>query len=202
MEITAKYPVNLALEYPDRPLNRVTTLLRIFTVIPILIVLALLMGGEGKGAPVGAGILMLPTLLLILFRRKYPRWWFDWNFRLTAFSLRVAAYAFLLTDEYPSTDEDQGVNLQMEYPDAKAELNRWLPLVKWFLAVPHYVILAFLSLAAVVVILVSWFIILFTGRLPKGLFDFVTGVMRWYVRVLAYAGLLVTDQYPPFSLEA
>ena len=144
--------------------------------------------------------MVLPTLLLILFRQKYPRWWFDWNLALARFTARVAAYLALLTDVYPSTDEEQAVHLEIRYPDVKAELNRWLPLVKWFLAIPHYIVLWFLDIAAVVIIIIAWFAILFTGRYPRDLFDFVVGVFRWHLRVLAYAFLLTTDRYPPFRL--
>jgi hypothetical protein len=208
------HPVQLDVDYPDRPLNRLTTALRIFTIIPIAIVLGAVSGEtwgwyEGGGAtetggPVivgGGGALFLAPLLMILFRQKYPRWWFDWNLELTRFSARVAAYAALLDDRYPSTDEQQSVRLDMPYPDARTDLNRWLPLVKWLLAIPHYIVLVFLSLAAVVCVVVAWFAILFTGRYPRGLFGFVVGVGRWWTRVTAYAFLLVTDRYPPFSLS-
>jgi hypothetical protein len=139
---------------------------------------------------------------MILFRQKYPRWWFDWNLALTRFSYRVSAYMGLLRDEYPSTDEEQAIHVNLDYPDAEKDIDRFMPLVKWFLAIPHYIVLAFLSLAAIVSVIIAWFAILFTGRYPAGLFDFVTGVMRWSLRVTAYAGLLVTDRYPPFSLDA
>jgi len=189
-------------DYPDR-LNRLTTFLRVFTVIPIAIVLDLLTRPGSDGADhqdASIGLLFLPVLLLILFRRKYPRWWFDWNLALTRFATRVTAYFALLRDEYPSTDEEQAVHVEIAYPDAAAELNRWLPLVKWFLAIPHFVLLAFLYIAAIVVTVIAWFAILFTGRYPKGLFDFVVGVFRWTLRVDAYAILLTTDRYPPFML--
>ena len=137
---------------------------------------------------------------MILFRQKYPKWWFDWNVALTKFSARVAAYIDLLTDEYPSTDEDQVVHIEIPYPDVKNGLNRWLPLVKWLLAIPHYIILWFLWIAAIVCVVIAWFAILFTGRYPRGLFDFVVGVYRWSLRVAAYALLLTTDRYPPFAL--
>jgi hypothetical protein len=146
------------------------------------------------------GILFLPVLLMILFRKKYPRWWFDWNLALTRFSARVGAYLALLTDVYPSTDEEQAVHIDIPYPDAPRDLSRGLPLVKWFLAIPHYIVLFFISIAAFVCVVVAWFAILFTGRYPAGLFDFVVGVYRWSLRVAAYAFLLTTDQYPPFSL--
>ncbi|MFC1918337.1 DUF4389 domain-containing protein, partial [Chloroflexota bacterium] len=209
-ETNAVYPASLDVDYPDRDLNRLTSFFRIFTIIPIVIVLGLLAGGgsgwedeAGKnwsyGAG-GAGAVIAPLVLMILFRKKYPRWWFDWNLALTRFSYRVCAYFSLLRDEYPSTDEEQAVHVEITYPDAQAELNRWLPLVKWILAFPHYVVLAFLWLAAIICIIFSWFAILFTGRYPKGLFNFVVGVTRWGLRVEAYALLLVTDRYPPFSL--
>jgi hypothetical protein len=139
-------------------------------------------------------------MLMLVFKQKYPRWWFDWNIALTRFGTRVGAYLALLRDEYPSTDEDQAVHIEIPYPDAKKDLNRWLPLVKWFLAIPHYIVLFFLGIAAIFVVIVAWFAILFTGRYPKGLFDFVVGVMRWSLRVSAYAALLTTDEYPPFTL--
>jgi hypothetical protein len=208
------YPVQVAVDYPERALNRLTTFLRIFTIIPIAIVLGTVSGETwtwygGNDAShatrtvvIGAGgVLFAAPLLMILFRQKYPRWWFDWNLELTRFSSRVALYGALLDDRYPSTDERQSLTLDVPYPDARTELNRWLPLVKWLLAIPHYIVLAFLFIAAFVCIVIAWFAILFTGRYPRGLFDFVVGVGRWAVRVEAYALLLVTDRYPPFSLD-
>jgi len=208
------YPVQLDVEYPDRPLNRPTTALRIFTIIPIAIVLATVSGATwtttvGSGATettttvaAGAGgLLFAGPLLMILFRQKYPRWWFDWNLELTRFSSRVGLYAALLDDRYPSTDEPQSLLLEIPYPDARTDLNRWLPLVKWFLAIPHYIALFFLGIAALVCVVIAWFAILFTGRYPRGLFDFVVGVGRWGARVSAYAFMLATDRYPPFSLS-
>jgi hypothetical protein len=151
---------------------------------------------------VGAGgVLVAGPLLMVLFRQKYPRWWFDWNLELTRFSTRVWVYAALLDDRYPSTDEQQAVRLDLRYPDVPSELNRWLPLVKWLLAIPHYIVLAFLGLAALVSVVVAWFAILFTGRYPRALFEFVVGVGRWALRVSAYAFLLTTDRYPPFTLS-
>ena len=205
------YALTFDVDYPDRPLDRLTSALRIFTVIPIAIVLAALgamsasgsSGGDLPGfAASGASLLFLPPLLMIVFRGKYPRWWFDWNRELLRFTNRVYAYGALLNDKYPSTDEQQYVKLELDYPDAHGGLNRWLPLVKWFLAIPHYVILFFLYLGALFVVIAAWFAILFTGRYPRGLFGYVVGVMRWCNRVTAYAFLLVTDEYPPFRLSA
>jgi hypothetical protein len=207
------YPVRLAIDYPDRELNRLTTFFRIFVAIPILIVLGVLSGPAWDGTwdegrkgfeasmNAGGAILFLPPLLLILFRQKYPRWWFDWNLNLVRFQTRIFAYLGLMDDRYPSTDEEQSVHIEIDYPDAQQDLNRWLPLVKWFLAIPHYVVLVLLFIAAFVVVIFSWFVILFTGRYPRGMFDFVEGVFRWAARVEGYAFLLVTDRYPPFSLN-
>ncbi|HUV56057.1 MAG TPA: DUF4389 domain-containing protein [Dehalococcoidales bacterium] len=209
-EISTTYPASLSIDYPDRKLNRLTTIFRLFMLVPIAIILSLVNGPDYQwGAANGwtyqyavGGLLVLPIVLMLLFRQKYPRWWFDWNVALTKFSTRVAAYLSLLRDEYPSTDEDQAVHIEIPYPDAQKDLNRWLPLVKWFLAIPHYIILWFLYIAAVVCIIFAWFAILFTGRYPRGLFDLVVGVYRWSLRVAVYAFLLTTDRYPPFSLSA
>lgn len=203
------YPVTLEVDYPDKKLNRLTSVFRIFTVIPIAIVLCLLAGGSSWGWREGAwrtaaaagGIVFLPTLLMVLFRQKYPRWWFDWNVNLTKFCSRVGVYFGLLTDTYPSSDEEQSVHIEIPYPDVKADLKNGMPLVKWFLAIPHYFVLCFLGIAVCFVTIIAWFAILFTGRYPKGLFGFVVGVGRWGLRVSAYAFLLVTDVYPPFSLK-
>ena len=207
-----QYPVQFSVDYPDRPLNRLSTAFRIFAVIPIAIVLGSI-GGSGSGywgggahtnefAAGSTGLLFIPPLLMILFRQKYPRWWFDWNREVLRFSNRVAVYLALLDDRYPSTDEEQAVHLDLPYPDVPNDLNRWLPLVKWLLAIPHVLVLVLLHLAAIVVVIVAWFAILFTGRYPRGLFTFVEGVYRWSNRVVAYALILVTDRYPPFRLRA
>jgi hypothetical protein len=207
--IPSSYPVRLVIDYPDRSLNRLTTAFRIFVAIPILVVLGAVSGSttawssENAVVAVGAGgLLFLGPLLMIVFRRKYPRWWFDWNLELQRFSNRVVAYVALMDDRYPSTDEHQSVHLDYDYPDATRDLNRWLPLVKWLLAIPHLIVLLFLWIAAIVVVVLAWFAILFTGRYPRGMFGFVEGVLRWSQRVTAYAFLLVTDRYPPFRLSA
>lgn len=204
------FPAALSVDYPDRELNRLTSFFRIFAVIPILIVLGFMTNGSitwggqtetWRTTLTAGGILFFPLVLMILFRAKYPRWWFDWNLAFTRFSYRVSAYFLLLRDEYPSTDEQQAVHLDLTYPDVSKHLGRGWPLIKWFLAIPHYFVLAFLSIAVFVVWVIAWFAILFTGRYPKGMFDFVVGVLRWALRVEAYAFLLVTDVYPPFSLD-
>src|SRR6478752_3682469 len=199
------YPVQFSVEYPDRALNRMTTAFRLFVAIPILIVAATLAsygaGEQGWRIAGGtAGLLFLGPLLMILFRQKYPRWWFDWNLELQRFINRVWTYLVLVNDNYPSTDDHQWVRLDYPYPDAAADLNRWLPLVKWLLAIPHYIVLFFLDIAAFFVVIAAWFAILFTGRYPRGMFSFVEGVFRWHNRVVGYALTLVTDRYPPFRL--
>jgi len=204
------YPVSFSVDYPDRALNRLTTAFRIFTVIPIAIVLGAVSGQEWQWSTSGrtvytvttaGGLLFLAPLLMIVFQQKYPRWWFDWNLELQRFTNRVGVYLALLDDKYPATDDQQSVRLDYPDPDA-TRLNRWLPLVKWLLAIPHYIVLAFLYIGAFFAVIIAWFAILFTGTYPRGLFDFVVGVFRWHNRVIGYALTLVTDQYPPFRLAA
>ena len=200
--IEDSYPARLDVDYPEAGLSRVKTLFRIILVIPIAILMVLVTGyGTDEAALYAGGALFLPTLLMILFRRKYPRWWFDWNLQVTRFTARVWAYLDLLRDEYPSTDEEQAIHLDLDYPDASRDLNRWLPLVKWILAIPHYIVLAILGIGAVLSVVIAWFAILITGRYPRRLFDYVVGVNRWWLRVGAYMWLLITDRYPPFSLK-
>jgi len=213
------YPARLKIDYPEK-LDRLTTFFRILWIIPIAIIFGLISGtGEtinnttyldeaGKvvlttrdtSGGLASG-LVAATALMILFRQFYPRWWFDFSRELTRFGYRVGAYMALLTDRYPSTVEEQSVHLEIDYPDVKNDLNRWMPIIKWFLAIPHYIVLAFLVVGAVFAVIIAWFAILLTGQYPKGLFDYVVGVSRWGLRVHAYAFLLVTDRYPPFSLE-
>jgi hypothetical protein len=199
----------LTIDYPDRDLDRVSTALRLVYAIPVMIVLGVVAGGVagdtagetgGRIGAFGGGVLVLPVLLMILFRNKYPRWWFDFNLQLARFETRVLSYLALMSDRYPSTDDEQSVHLDLDYPNVSEDLNRWLPLVKWLLAVPHYVALLFLGAAAVIGVVIAWFSVLFTGRYPRAIFGFVEGVLRWALRVEAYAFLLVTDRYPPFSL--
>ncbi len=190
------YPARLEVDYPEQ-IDRLTALLRVIWIIPILIILVLLSGGEEA---IAAGI-AIATALMIVVRQRYPRWWFDFSRELCRFEGRVTAYLALLTDQYPSTVEEQSVHIEIDYPNVEQDLNRWLPLVKWLLAIPHFIVLIVLALLAVVAVIVAWFAILITGRYPRGLFDFVVAVMRWALRVQAYAFLLVTDRYPPFRLS-
>lgn len=211
MADTSDYAARLSIDYPEK-LDRLTTFFRLIWAIPIVIILGLISNStttrvvneagqviETSSGTIAAG-LTLATILMIVFRQKYPRWWFDFALEFGRFSTRVTSYLLLLTDRYPSTDEEQSVHLEVDYPDAAEGLNRWLPLVKWFLAIPHYVVLAVLFIAVLVVTVIAWLAILFTGTYPRGLFDFTVGALRWAARVWAYAFLLVTDDYPPFSM--
>ena len=200
----AQYAAHLEIDYPER-LDRLSSFFRIIWSIPIVVILGLLTnsGEAGEAAGSGGGIvagLAAATALMILFRKRYPRWWFDFALELTRFGTRVGSYLLLLTDRYPSTVEKQAVHLDIDYPDVERDLNHWLPLVKWFLAIPHYLVLMVLAILMLLAVIVAWFAILFTGRYPKGLFDFVVGTMRWFLRVQAYVVLLVTDRFPPFSM--
>jgi len=211
-QVASTYPARLDVDYPDQH-DRVTTLFRVFLIIPIATVISVLTSGftqtvynrtgqvvRTTSGGIAAG-LFVATVLMILFRQRYPRWWFDFALELTCFGTRVGAYLALLTDQYPSTVEEQSVHLQIDYPDVEHDLNRWLPLVKWLLVIPHLIVLMLLSVAAFFAVVIAWFAILFTGQYPRGLFDFVVGVGRWWLRVQAYAALLVTDRYPPFSVD-
>ena len=203
-----KYPVTLDIDYLDKS-DRLTAFFRLILVIPILIILGLLVnshvgpeyGDHVNERTYGVGLIFAPTLLMILFRQKYPKWWFNFNVEFVKFGTRVFAYVFLLRDEYPSTDEDQAVHITISYPNVKKDLVSWMPLVKWFLAIPHVIVLCFLWIGAVIAVIISWFAILFTGSHPKGIHDYFVGVMRWSLRVEAYAIILTTDEYPPFSLK-
>jgi hypothetical protein len=203
--VVSSYPVQFDVDFPARPLGRLTTAFRLIVAIPIVVVLTMLTGetfrnnDNTRTLVIGGAAVFVPLVLMLVFRQKYPRWWFDWNLNLLRFSNRVTAYMALLDDRYPSTDEEQAVHLDFPYPDAK-QLNRWLPLVKWLLAIPHYIVLFFLDIAAFFVVIAAWFAILFTGRYPRGMFSFVEGVFRWHNRVVGYALTLVTDRYPPFRL--
>ena len=197
------YPVSFSIDAPQT-LNRWTTGFRIILAIPVVLVLVLL-GSSSVGFRIlllgSTSVVFLPTVFLLVIRHKYPRWWFDFALNLVRFEARATAYLFLLRDEYPSVDTEQAVHFDVPYPDAEAELNRWLPLVKWLLALPHYIVLLVLEVAAIVVAIIAWFTILFTGRYPDSLFTFVVNVLRWNLRVSAYAFLLITDRYPPFQLR-
>jgi hypothetical protein len=202
------YPVSFDVDFPARPLGRLSTAFRFIVAIPILALLTFLSGetfrdrdhSTGNSLVIGGAAVFVPLVLMLVFRQKYPRWWFDWNINLLRFSNRVMAYLALLDDRYPSTDEEQSVHLEFAYPDAR-QMNRWLPLVKWILALPHYFVLFFLGLGVIFAVVAAWFAILFTGSYPRSLFDYVVGVLRWSNRVNGYAFSLVTDQYPPFSLS-
>jgi len=213
------YPARLDIDYPER-LDRFSTFFRLIWAIPILIIVSLISATSGStvttvvvteagkvvtqatesGGGIAAG-LFAATMLMIVFRQRYPRWWFDFGREFARFIMRVGAYLALLTDEYPSTTDEQSVHVEIDYPDVEQDLNRWLPLVKWLLAIPHYIVLAVLAVGAIFAIFIAWFAVLFTGRYPRALFDYVVGVGRWVLRVQAYASLLVTDRYPPFSLN-
>jgi hypothetical protein len=206
--MVSSYPVQFNVDFPSRPLGRLTTAFRLVLALPIVVVLTMLSGEtfqDGNHTTenelvIGGAAVFVPLVLMLVFRRKYPRWWFDWNLNLLRFSNRVTAYLALLDDRYPSTDEEQSVHLDFPYPDA-GQMNRWLPLIKWLLALPHYVVLFFLAIGAAFAVVIAWFAILFTGTYPRPIFEYVVGVLRWTNRVNGYAFSLVTDQYPPFSLS-
>jgi hypothetical protein len=204
-------PVEFDIDYPDRQRSRASVFFRALTAIPILVVLATL-GGPAFGGARGSGglffiglasgLVVIPPLLTIVIRQKYPRWWFDFNLAFLRFDNRVIGYLLLMSDDYPSTDDDQSVHLDMAYPDVRSDLNRWMPLVKWLLAIPHYLALLILDIGIVIATITAWAAIVLTGRHPRSLFNYTIGVMRWHNRVVSYAFTLTTDHYPPFRLSA
>lgn len=201
------YPASLEIDYLGRS-DRLSTLFRLFMAVPILIILALIVGPPDNQDVANAakdistiGFLFVPTLLMILFRKKYPKWWFDWNLSLTKFTVRVLSYILLLRDEYPSTDDEQAIYIEIKYPNSETDLNRWSPLIKWFLVIPHIIVLSLLFVIIFLCTIIAWFSIMFTENYPKGLFNLVVGFLRWSLRVAAYAFLLTTDKYPPFGFE-
>ena len=200
-----KYPATLTIDYPEKA-NRLTVFFRLIMAIPIMIILGLLSyqgftNDQFPNESYWVGILVLPTLLMIVFRRKYPKWWFDWNVQLTKFSFRVVSYLLLLRHEYPSTDEEQAVIVQIQYPNVEKDLNRWLPLIKWLFVFPHMIVLCFIMMGVLLSTILAWLIILISGKYPRKIFEFVVGALRWILRVQAYALLLITDQYPPFRFS-
>jgi len=200
-----KYPATLTIDYPEKA-NRLTVFFRLIMAIPIMIILGLLSyqgftNDQFPNESYWVGILVVPTLLMIVFRRKYPKWWFDWNVQLTKFSFRVVSYLLLLRHEYPSTDEEQAVIVQIQYPNVKEDLNRWFPLIKWLFVFPHIIVLCFIMMGVLLSTILAWLIILISGKYPRKIFEFVVGALRWILRVQAYALLLITDQYPPFRFS-
>ncbi len=186
------YPVNLKIDYPESS-DRLTALFRLILVIPIVIILGLI--------STYAEALSFAIAMMILFKEKYPKWWFDWNIGITKFAYRITAYVLLMRDEYPATDDDQSVHLTIPYPEVKQDLKRWMPLVKWILAIPHAIALIFIFIGVILCTIFALFVILFTGKYPKSIFKFIEGFLRWTLRVSAFALLLTTDQYPPFRLS-
>ena len=185
------YPVRYDVEYPEE-LSRWLIFVKWLLAIPHFMILWAL--------SIAAGVMGFIAFFAILFTKRYPRGLFDFVVNFNRWSLNVDAYTGLLRDEYPPFSWEPGqyaVTYEVDYPE---QLNRWLPLIKWPLAIPHIIVLLFLFIGAFVAWVIAWFAILFTKRFPRGLFDFVVGVTRWQYRVDAYTGLL-RDEYPPFSLK-
>jgi hypothetical protein len=187
------YPVTFDVEYPEG-LSRWKIFLKWLFAIPQFIIVYLLQAVNS--------ILVFIAFFAILFTKKWPRGLFDFSVQIQRWTFNVYAYAVTLQrDEYPPFTGEAGqypVALEVDYDD---NLSRWQIFLKWLFALPHLIIVTFLALAAIVVVFIAFFAILFTGKYPRGMFDFVTGTLRWYVRVNAYAFWLMTDRYPPFSLE-
>lgn len=185
------YPLRFDVEYPER-LSRLLIFVKWLLAIPHFIVLYFL--------GIIAELFLLIGFFAILFTKKYPKGLFDFVVNVYRWNANAVAYTALMRDEYPPFSWDAGqypVTFEVDYPE---ELNRWLPLIKWLLAIPHMVVLFFLYIVALVLWVLAWFAILITGRFPRGMFDFMVGAMRWQYRVTAYA-YLMRDEYPPFSMK-
>ena len=186
------YPVKLKINYLKSS-NRLTALFRFILVIPIVFILGLI--------STYAEALSFAIAMMLLFQEKYPKFWFEWNIGITKFAYRIAAYFFLMQDDYPSTDQAQSVQITVPYPEVKNDLKRWMPLVKWILVIPHIIVLVFLFIGVIFSTIFALLAILLTGKYPQEIFNFVEGFLRWTLRVSAYALLLTTDEYPPFRLK-
>lgn len=185
------YPLRFDVEYPER-LSRLLIFVKWLLAIPHFIVLYFL--------GIIAELFLLIGFFAILFTKKYPRGLFDFVVNVYRWNANAVAYTALMRDEYPPFSWDAGqypVTFEVDYPE---ELNRWLPLIKWLLAIPHMVVLFFLYIVALVLWVFAWFAILITGGFPRWMFDFMVGAMRWQYRVTAYA-YLMRDEYPPFSMK-
>jgi urea transporter len=188
-----EYPVRFDVEYPDR-LSRWKIFVKWLFAIPHLIIIYLL--------GIVNSVMIFIAFFAVLFTKKWPRGMFDFSVQIQRWTANVLAYFLvLLRDEYPPFSGDAGeypVTLEIDYDD---DLSRWQIFVKWLLAIPHLIVLVFLAIVVYVVVIIAFFAILFTARYPRGLFDFVVGTYRWYMRVNAYAFWFMTDRYPPFSLK-
>jgi hypothetical protein len=206
MTVEPSYPVSFEVEYPEQ-LDRLSTAFRIILYIPVAIFLALIGGqaanyGDFDDARAislgGGGGIVLAIWAAVIVRQYVPHWMFDFQVALMRFEARAAGYLALLTDRFPAFEGEYPINFDVRYPE---RLNRWkVAIWKIITSIPHIIILIFLYLAAIVVVVIAWFAILFTGRYPQGLHTFVAGVFRWSLRVQAYIFSL-TDEYPPFSFD-
>lgn len=182
--------------------NRVSALFRIIVVVPMAIFVASFAPTDlstSNSNYLSVGFFILPTALAIVVRQIYPTYLLAFNEALLSLQTRVDAYLLLLTDEYPSIEENDVVSVTFPEVDAKA-LNRWLPLIKWFLAIPLYVVGVFYIVYLFLLTIAGWFSVVFTGNYPEKCTEGVVGTIAYWNRVIGYAFLMVTDEYPSFSL--
>jgi len=182
--------------------NRLTAFFRLILVVPAFIFIssfAPTASFSDDGSAILAGLLALPAALAIVVRQVYPSYVLAFNEAVLSLQTRVDAYLLLLSDQYPSIEENDVVSVTFPEVDAK-QLNRWLPLVKWLLALPLYLVGIVYFIYAALLTLLGWFSILFTGNYPEVCAEGVVGTIAYWNRVAGYAFLLVTDEYPTFSL--
>ena len=191
MDAGGAHPVTFSVAYPES-LSRWKIFVKFLLAIPHLVVLYAL--------SLAAGITTLVAWFAILFTGKYPDGLFKFAVGVQRWNYNVNVYTLLLRDEYPPFSMDAGlypVTYEVDYPD---HLSRLLIFVKFLLALPNAIVLLVVLLVACLASIVAWFAILFTGKYPRGIFDFVSGALRWNARLNAYTNLM-TDTYPPFSLD-
>mmetsp|Transcript_12298 Transcript_12298/g.29571 ORF Transcript_12298/g.29571 Transcript_12298/m.29571 type:complete len:269 (-) Transcript_12298:213-1019(-) len=190
---SSSYPARLEVDYREDDVSRIEVLLRIFKIIPVLLFSAFV-----------GSTLYLSTLIMVMFQLKYPRWWFDFRLEYKRYSTRIGTFVALMTDKYPSTTDEQIVHLDIDYPgqDVSQSMNRWGPLYKIILSVPHFFICFALKIGYLLALVVVWIYLLVAGgKYPKFIFDYIVSYWRWSLRYDAYTFLLVTDEYPPFSMK-
>ena len=191
----------IQVELEDR--NRLTAFFRLIIVLPVAIYSSAFaidsMSTDTWGYSLG-GLIVLPTFLALVFRGIYPSYALAFNHALISLETRVNAYALLLTDDYPSIEENDIVKITLPEVGNGSQLSRVMPLVKWFLAIPLYVMGIIYLVYGIFLTLFAWFSILFTGKYPVWSADAMVGILAFYNRVYGYAFILVTDEYPSFSL--
>ena len=201
--MASQVKTEIQIKHKDR--NRTTVFWRGILAFPVVIFVAAFaqstFSESENGAAGTAGLIVLPTLLALLFRGKYPSYVLTFNHALIELSTRLAAYVLILNDKYPSIESNSKVSVVFPDVDGGKKLNRWLLLVKWILALPHYIVGIVYLLISLVVTVIAWVQTSITGKYPRWAGEIVFGTIAYWNRVQGYMLLLVTDKYPSFKLK-